>query len=210
MRNERTTVYHSFPTALRYFLNSLPDSEVLADLRLVELEGEPVYRNDVELFARHVSRDCVLVNTLSSAETGTVSMFFVEPKTPLTSEKVPVGYSMEGIDVLILDDDGNPLRHEQVGEVAVRSNSLCAGYWSNPAVTRQKFIGQLNDPSTYLYRTNDFGRVSSDGCLHLFGRKDFQVKIRSFRVDVTEVVGGRVNDNDHKQKRLAHKNSPIS
>jgi acyl-coenzyme A synthetase/AMP-(fatty) acid ligase len=94
MRRERTTVYHSFPTALRYFLNSLPDSEVLPDLRLIQLEGEPVYRNDVELVARHVSRDCILVNTLSSSETGSVSMFFVDPKAPMPSERVPVGYPL--------------------------------------------------------------------------------------------------------------------
>src|SRR6185503_3903054 len=100
MRRERTTVYHSFPTALRYFLTSVPDSEVLADLRLIELEGEPVYGNDVELVARHVSHDCVLVNTLSSAKTGTVSMFFVDPKTPMPSERVPVGYALDGADVL--------------------------------------------------------------------------------------------------------------
>src|SRR5262249_20387265 len=31
LRKERTTVYHSFPTALRYLLSSLPDSEVLPD-----------------------------------------------------------------------------------------------------------------------------------------------------------------------------------
>lgn len=208
MRKERTTVYHSFPTALRYFLNSLPDSEVLADLRVIELEGEPVYRNDLELVARHVSRDCVLVNTLSSAETGTVSMFFVDPKTPMASETVPVGYSMEGADVLILDDDGNPLGHDQVGEVAVRSNSLSAGYWSNPAVTRQKFIGQLNDPSTYMYRTNDFGRLSSDGCLHLFGRKDFQVKIRNFRVDVTEVETALMEHGGIRRVAVAGRNDP--
>ena len=35
--------------------------------------------------------------------------------------------------------------------------------------------------------TGDLGRLSQDGCLTLLGRKDFQVKIRSFRVDVTEV-----------------------
>jgi acyl-coenzyme A synthetase/AMP-(fatty) acid ligase/acyl carrier protein len=206
MRNERTTVYHSFPTALRYFLTGLPDSEVLADLRLIELEGEPAYRNDVELIGRHVSRACVLVNTLSSAETGTVSMFFVDPKTPMLSERVPVGYSMEGANVLILDDDGNPSGHNQVGEVAVRSNSLSGGYWSKPDVTRQKFIVQPDDASTYTYRTGDFGRMSSDGCLYLLGRKDFQVKIRSFRVDVTEVETALMEHGDIRRVAVAGRN----
>ena len=144
-------------------------------------------------------------------------MFFVDPKTPMPSERVPVGYAMEGADVLILDDDGNPLGNDQVGEVAVRSNSLSAGYWSKPDVTGQKFLVEPNDPSTYTYRTSDFGRLSPDGCLHLLGRKDFQVKIRSFRVDVTEVetalmehdgirsvaVAGR-NDQSHNTTLVAY------
>ena len=208
MRSERTTVYHSFPTALRYFLNSLAGSEVLADLRLIELEGEPVYRNDVELMSRHVASDCILVNTLSSAETGTVSMFFVDPKTPMPDERVPVGYSMEGVDVLILDDNGNPLGNDQVGEVAVRGNTLSAGYWSKPDVTGQKFLVEPNDPSIYTYRTSDFGRLSSDGCLHLLGRKDFQVKIRSFRVDVTEVETALMEHDGIRSVAVAGRNDP--
>jgi acyl-coenzyme A synthetase/AMP-(fatty) acid ligase/acyl carrier protein len=187
LRKERTTVYHSFPTVLRYFLNSLPDSEILPDLRLIQLEGEPVYRNDVELVARHVSRDCILVNTLSSSETGSVSMFFVDPNAPMPSERVPVGYPLPGLDVGILDDDGNPLDHEQLGEVAVLSKFFSAGHWGKPDLTRQETLVPSDAPPTYTYRTGDLGRLSSDGCVHLSGRKDFQVKIRNFRVDVTEV-----------------------
>jgi acyl-coenzyme A synthetase/AMP-(fatty) acid ligase/acyl carrier protein len=187
LRKERTTVYHSFPTVLRYFLNSLPDSEVLPDLRLLQLEGEPVYKNDVKLIARHVSRHCILVNTLSSSETGSVSMFFVDPKAPLPSERVPVGYSLPGLDVVILDDNGHALGHDQLGEVAVRSKFFAAGHWGKPNLTRQETLVPSDAPPTYTYRTGDLGRLSSDGCVHLSGRKDFQVKIRNFRVDVTEV-----------------------
>ena len=164
LRRERTTVYHSFPTALRYFLNSLPDSEVLPDLRLIQLEGEPVYRNDVELVARHVSRDCILVTTLSSSETGSVSMFFVDPKAPMPSERVPLGFPMPSLDVVILDDNGHPLGHDQLGEVAVRSKFFSAGYWGKPDLTRQETFVPSDAPSTYTYRTGDLGRLSSDGC----------------------------------------------
>jgi acyl-coenzyme A synthetase/AMP-(fatty) acid ligase/acyl carrier protein len=187
MRKERTTVYHSFPTVLRYFLNSLPESEILPDLRLIQLEGEPVYRNDLEIVARHVTRDCVLVTTLSSSETGSISMFFVDPKTPMPSERVPLGYPMPNLDVAILDDNGYPLGPDQLGEVAVRSTFFSARYWGKPDLTRQATLVPSDAPSTYTYRTGDIGRLSPDGCLHLSGRKDFQVKIRNFRVDVTEV-----------------------
>ena len=187
MRQEKITLYYSFPTALRYFLNSISDSEVLPDLRLVELEGEPVYRSDVAMLKKHVSPNCILVNTFSSAETGTVSLYFVDMRTSVNTEKVPVGYPVEGVEVLILDDAGQPLEFNEVGEVGVRSSFLSGGYWQKPDVTSQRFIAQSNEEKGVTYLSGDLGCLSHDGCLHLFGRKDFQVKIRSFRVDVSEV-----------------------
>jgi len=187
LRQEEITVYYSFPTALRYFVNGLSDSEVLPNLRLIMLEGEPVYRHDVEMLKKHVSSDCIVVNTLSSTETGTVSFYFLELKTTVSSERVPVGYPVEDMEILILNDSGQLMDFDQVGEVAVRSSYLSGGYWRRPDVTSQRFISQSDDGSSCMYLTRDLGRLSQDGCLHLLGRKDFQVKIRSFRVDVTEV-----------------------
>ena len=195
-RREKITLYYSFPTALRYFLNGLSGSDILADLRLIELEGEPVYRTDIELIKKHVSPECMLVNTLSSAETGTVSLYFLDMKTMVKEERVPVGYPVEGMEILILDETGQPLEFEQVGEVAVRSGFLCGGYWGKPEVTSQKFISQGHDGSSFMYLTGDLGRLSKDGCLHLLGRKDFQVKVRSFRVDVTEVEAALVKHSE--------------
>jgi amino acid adenylation domain-containing protein len=200
MRREKITLYYSFPTALRYFMNGLSGSDILADLRLIELEGEPVYATDMELVKKHVSPECILVNTLSSAETGTVSLYFLDMKTRVNEERVPVGYPVEGMEILILDEAGQPLEFEQVGEVAVRSSFLCGGYWGKPDVTSRKFISQGDDRSSFMYLTGDLGRLSQDGCLHLLGRKDFQVKIRSFRVDVTEVEAALVK---HREIRSA-------
>ena len=76
-------------------------------------------------------------NALSSAETGTVSLYFLDKNTPLSSDRVPVGYPVEGVDVLVLDDAGSPVDYDQVGEVAVRSRFLASGYWRKPDVTSQ-------------------------------------------------------------------------
>jgi amino acid adenylation domain-containing protein len=189
LRREKITVYYSFPTAFRYFVSALSGSETFSDLRLIEFEGEPVFRSDVELYKRHFSSRCLMVNTLSSAETGTVSLYFLDKNTPLNSDRVPVGYPVEGVDVLVLDDAGSPVDYDQVGEVAVRSRFLASGYWRKPDVTSQRFVPQTDGKTEtdYLYLSGDLGRLSQDGCLQLLGRKDFQVKIRGFRVDLTEV-----------------------
>ena len=142
---ERISVFYSFPTAFRYFVRSLSESAVFPQLRLIEFEGEPVYRRDFDMLKQHVSSDCVLVNTLSSAETGTVSLYFLDMKTVINSDRVPVGYPVEGVEILILDDAGLPLGIDQVGEVAVRSSFLSGGYWQKPDVNSQKFIPQAED-----------------------------------------------------------------
>ena len=209
LREERITFFYSFPTAFRFFVNGLSDSEALPDLRLIEFEGEPLYRNDVEILKKHVTSDCVVVNTLSSAETGTVSLYFLDMKTQINSERVPVGYPVKGVEILILDDDRQPLDCNQVGEVAVRSSYLSDGYWGKPDVTNQKFIARSDDGSSAMYLSGDLGRLSEDGCLHLFGRKDFQVKIRSFRVDVTEVETALEQHNEIRNVVVMGKNDQI-
>jgi amino acid adenylation domain-containing protein len=209
LRQEQITFFYSFPTAFRYFVNGLSDSEMLSDLRLIEFEGEPLYRNDVEILKKHVTSDCVVVNALSSAETGTVSLYFLDMKTQINSERVPVGYPVEGVEILILDDDRHPLDCDQVGEVAVRSSYLSDGYWGKPDVTNQKFIAQSDDGSRAMYLSGDLGRLSADGCLRLFGRKDFQVKIRSFRVDVTEVETALKEHGEIRSVAVIGKNDQI-
>ena len=187
LRDEEITVYYSFPTALRHFLGGLSDAEVLPDIRLIELEGEPVYRSDVELIKKHVASSCIAVNALSSAETGTASLYFVDMKVAVNSERVPVGYTVDGVQIWIVDDADQPVEGGQIGEVVIQSGYLSSGYWRKPDVTNQRFTSPSDSDSRLMYRTGDLGLLSRDGCLHLLGRKDFQVKVRSFRVDVSEV-----------------------
>ena len=206
LRQEKITVYYCFPTALRYFIHGLSDSDKIYDLRVIELEGEPVYRSDVAMIKKHVSPDCIMVNTLSSTETGTVSFYFVDMKTPISSENVPVGYPVEGVEILILDDAGLPMDFDEVGEVAVRSRFLSGGYWQKPEVTGQRFVAQPDDESAVTYLSGDLGCLSRDGCLHLFGRKDFQVKIRGFRVDVSEVEAALMEHDEIKNVAVTGRN----
>ena len=49
-----------------------------------------------------------------------------------------------------------------------------------------KYLLHCNDPEKRLFLTGEWGRLSSDGCLHHLGRKDAQVKIRGYRVETSE------------------------
>ena len=103
---EEITVYSSVPSVFRNFVNSLRGDETFPKLRLIRLTGEAVYRRDVEIYRKHFSRNCILVNRLSSTEAPTFRQYFIDDTTTITDNVVPVGYAVEGNDVFLIGDDG--------------------------------------------------------------------------------------------------------
>ena len=184
--DERVTIYHSVPTVFRQFIESLTGGEDFPDLRIVRLGGEPVYRRDINLFKKHFSTGCILVNRLGSSETGSLRMFFLDKETEVRNNLVPVGYAVADNDVLLLDDSGAQAAGDE-GEIAVRTRYVSPGYWRRPDLTADSFLDDPSDENLKIYRTGDLGRLLPDGCLLHLGRKDFFVKIRGYRVELDEI-----------------------
>jgi aryl carrier-like protein len=154
-------------------------------LRLIHLGGEPVTAKDVELYKKYFSPTCVLLHHLGSNETGTIAYSFIDKKTPIHGNTAPAGRSPDGSQILVLDEDGNDLGFNRIGEIAVQSGYLAVGYWRKPELTRAAFLPAAGDER--IYRTGDLGLLRPDGSLEHYGRKDFQVKIRGQRVEVVEI-----------------------
>jgi len=91
---------------------------------------------------------------------------------------------------LLLDETGQEVGASQTGEIAVRSEHLALGYWRRPDLTEAAFFRDPRGGNSRLYLTGDLGMMHPDGCLIHMGRKDFQVKIRGNRVEVTEIEAG--------------------
>jgi hypothetical protein len=72
------------------------------------------------------------------------------------------------------------------GAIFIGGKGLAQGYWRNPEETAARFITHPLT-SERLYRTGDQGRVLRDGNIELFGRDDFQVKVRGHRVELGEI-----------------------
>ena len=68
-----------------------------------------------------------------------------------------------GPDVTILDGDGNEIERGNVGEVAIRGETVFTGYEANPEADSMAFAGGW-------FRTGDLGRLDEDGYLFLTGR----------------------------------------
>jgi len=187
LQEEDITVYTCVATIFRHSVQNLNRKEKFPKIRLVHVGGEPISKTDVEIYKNHFSDECIFVNRYSISETQAVSYYFIDKQTQIKEERIPVGYALEGNEILILDDDRNELDVNQVGEIAVKSPYLAIGYWRQPELTRAKFLPDPNGGNARTYLTGDLGYMLPDGCLVHVGRKDFQRKIRGHRVEVSDI-----------------------
>jgi amino acid adenylation domain-containing protein len=186
LKEERITIYHSVPTVFRQFVENLTGQEEFQDLRILRLGGEPVYKRELDLFKKHFSKHCILVNRLGSSETGSLRMYFVDKETQISGNLVPVGYAVMDNEILLLDDAGTQVAGDE-GEIAVRTPYVSPGYWGRPDLTATVFLPDPAGGEERMYRTGDLGRMLPDGCLLHLGRKDFFVKVRGYRIDIDEI-----------------------
>ncbi|MBP5973647.1 amino acid adenylation domain-containing protein [Brasilonema sp. CT11] len=184
---EEITIYHSVATLFRQFVGILTQKEQFPKLRVLVFGGEPVLRRDVDFYKKHFSSNCIMYVGLGATETGTVRQFIVDKDTQIDGSTVPIGYPVEGMEILLLNEAGVEVDCGDIGEIAVKSEYVALEYWQKPEQTSAAFQPDPLGGSKRIYRTGDLGRMEPDGCLVHLGRKDFQVKIRGFRIEVTEI-----------------------
>jgi amino acid adenylation domain-containing protein len=179
------TIYHSTPTVYRGLLATLGDHERIDGVRMVVLGGEEAVAQDLALYKRHFSNECLFVNGLGPTESTVSVQYFADRHTSLDRRTVPVGFPVEGTEILLLDRSGRP--GQVYGEIAIRSAHVALGYWNRPDLDARAFHSDPACGDRRTYRTGDMGRLLPDGTLAFEGRKDRQVKIRGFRVEMAEV-----------------------
>lgn len=184
---KKITVYHSSATVYRHFVKSLKGKDRFPSLRLIRLGSEQVTRSDLRLYKEVFSDRCILVNALSCTEAGMFRHHFFDKCCEVKEEILPVGYPVQDMEVILLDEEGREPESGGIGEIAVRSRFLACGYWNDPELTRAVFSPAAPGDYDRVYRTGDMGRMEPDGCLVHLGRRDFQVKIRGYKVQADEV-----------------------
>ncbi len=186
LADEKITIYISVPAVFRSFAGALAEGQEFPHLRVIKLGADQVTQTDVELFKTRFP-NCLLKIFLGSTETGSLCHYAIDKETDLTSNIVPVGYPVEGIEILLLDDNGKEVGNDRIGEIVVRSRYLALGYWRRPDLTGGKFLADPEGGDRRIYLTGDLGRRRSDGRLEYLGRMDSRVEIRGYTVETGEI-----------------------
>ena len=183
--DERISIYISSATLFRALARAAPHLQC-PDLRLIRLGSERITLEDVDA-CRRLFPHAQMLTAYSSTETANVAMHPVGAQETFASGVVPVGLPNNGVSVSIVDDDGQPLPPEHEGEIVVQSAYLPSGYWRDPERTARTYAAVAGSDGERQCRTGDVGRMRTDGCLEVLGRKDRRVKVRGFRIELDEI-----------------------
>ncbi|RKH54663.1 amino acid adenylation domain-containing protein, partial [Corallococcus llansteffanensis] len=104
---------------------------------------------------------------------------------------IPLGRPLGNTRVYVLDAAGQLVPVGVTGELFVGGDGLARGYIGQPSLTADRFIPNpfSATPGARLYRTGDLVRWGKEGVLEFLGRADAQVKVRGYRIELSEVEG---------------------
>ncbi|UCH95998.1 MAG: amino acid adenylation domain-containing protein, partial [Candidatus Aminicenantes bacterium] len=189
LRKERITIYHSIPTLYRYFTGMLTGEEDFSSIRFIVLGGEAVNRRDVENYKNYFPDDCLFINGLGPTESTVTLQYFINKDSELAREAIPVGFPVHRTEVFLIDENNEEVHVYGIGEIVYKSDYLALGYLNRQEKASEVFV---KDPLTgtgkgRIFRTGDLGRRLPDGNIEYIGRKDSQVKVRGYRVELGEI-----------------------
>jgi acyl carrier protein len=88
----------------------------------------------------------------------------------------------------LVDDHLQPVKKGEEGEILICGAGVGRGYYKDETMTKEKFIDDpFNDDNGRAFRTGDYARALPDGNLEFTGRRDQQVKIDGFRIELPEI-----------------------
>jgi amino acid adenylation domain-containing protein len=117
-----------------------------------------------------------LVNGYGPTETTTFAAYYDCTLESLAGlDRVPVGFPLQDTTLHLVE-----------GELCIGGPGVALGYLHRPELTAERFVP---DPvsGNLMYRTGDLARELPNGALELLGRRDRQVKLRGFRIELEEI-----------------------
>ena len=176
-------VVPSYLDAVVAYLGGKPHA--LPHLRCVSATGEALKRELVRRWFE-VMPDVKLVNAYGLTETSDDTNHEVMSAAP-TGGSVPLGPPIPNVRIHILDERQRLVPLGAPGEIAFSGVCVGRGYINDPERTAQAYSTDPYVDGARLYRAGDYGRWSPDGKLEYLGRRDNQVKISGFRIEIGDI-----------------------
>jgi acyl-coenzyme A synthetase/AMP-(fatty) acid ligase len=184
--DKRVGVVQVVPSYLEVVLSYLTQhARDLPALRCVSVTGEALKKELVQRWfaAQPAIR---LVNAYGLTETSDDTNHEVMARVP-DQERIPLGRPINNVSIYIVDEHLAPVPLGAPGEIVFSGVCVGRGYINDPERTARAYMSDPYREGCRLYRSGDYGRWLPDRKLEFLGRRDTQVKISGFRIEVGEI-----------------------
>jgi len=184
-REQVTTlqVVPSYLEAILSYLERCPRE--LPRLRYVSVTGEALKAEIAQRWFAAQPR-IKLVNAYGLTETSDDTNHEIMDRAP-EGGRVPLGRPVSNVNAYVVDERLALVPLGTPGEIVFSGICVGRGYVNDPERTRQAFTADPHRPGQRLYHAGDYGRWRPDGKLEYLGRRDTQVKISGFRIEIGEI-----------------------
>jgi benzoate-CoA ligase family protein len=173
----RPTLFFSVPTNYAALLAHHSENGKEFDLSSIRHAISAGEALPAPLFDRFKQRfDVEILDALGSTET----LHMVISNRPGQARPGSSGKVLPGYEAKIIDDNGNPVAANEIGDLWVRADSICAGYWNQHEKTKETFVG-------HWFRTGDKYFQDQDGYFWHAGRADDLFKVNGLWLSPAEV-----------------------
>ncbi|WP_059359013.1 non-ribosomal peptide synthetase [Parachlamydia acanthamoebae] len=175
------------PSHLKIIKEELDERSLKDKVNNLIIGGEPLFYEDV-VFWKDVSESMRIFNEYGPTEaTVGCSVFEI---FEIENGPVPIGLPIPNTHLFILNESFEPVPLGVAGELFIAGECLAHGYLEDSSQTNAKFLNKtiLKLNKTYrLYKTGDLVKLLPGKKLIYIGRKDEQVKISGYRVELGEI-----------------------
>lgn len=188
IRDRELTQWFSVPTALTYMASfDVVGRDDFPSLKRVLWCGEVLPTSTLMHWMERVPH-ASYTNLYGPTEATVASSYHSVPVRPDDPHsEIPIGVPCQGEELMILDEDLEPVPEGEVGHLYIGGVGLSPGYWRDPGKTRTAFLEEGPDGVDRIYRTGDLACRGEDGLLYFRSREDAQVKVRGYRVELGDV-----------------------
>ena len=156
-----------------------------ASVRLVIVGGEQISPRALATWQR-IAPQPRWLNGYGPTE-ATITCTLHEPGIITAGEDIPIGRPTAHARAYVLAPDGSLAPPGAVGELWIGGPAVSAGYIGHKDQMAEAFRPDRFHGEGRIYRTGDMARWRPDGALAFLGRRDRQVKLRGFRIDLRHV-----------------------
>ncbi|MEC3919456.1 non-ribosomal peptide synthase/polyketide synthase [Nocardia sp. CDC160] len=190
VRRESVTTLTLVPSLLAMLVD-VADGGLPESLRRLLVIGEALPAETVRRARRATA---ARIDNLYGPTEAAVSVTRFRTDAPIRQAVVPIGTPEAGNRVYVLDDRLRPVPVGVTGELYLGGAQLARGYHGRPELTAERFVPDPFGPAgSRLYRTGDLVRwtrpadETGSGVLEFVERRDFQVKVRGYRIELAEI-----------------------